>query len=578
MIKNQNNSKGEKTTIIGIIPQYPNHSKINIYARVRMPPVGIISVLSQITGFNVYAIDENNYAGPLDFTGMPDHKFLQEMSPATIAMLYGGMSNSIPRMFSVAKQYDKFGAITIAGGSHVDALPEEALNSGIDIVVHGEGEDITKELLKVIIKDGKIAKRYKKDLESIIGISFLNENNKYIFTGKREPIPDLDGLKNTDLTLIKFLKKKWSAIPVNRGRGCNYNCQFCIVNKQYGKFKASSIKTAFEQVIKYSDLGYKDFFFTDDNFTQNILDTIKLCEIIGDYKKTFKKKIKITVQVRSEVAENDEVIEAMKYAGVVTLCIGYESPINEELKAMKKGVTVEKLIKRSRKLSRNFYLHGMFIFGYPSFKDSKYKSNLTLEQRAKLFMKFFRDGKIDTVQVFNAVPLPGSDLRAKLQSEGRIFPLETVGWDKYDGLFLCYDPTPEGLNTYELQLLPKILMKKRYVGNFINRGLNYGNWMNWAYNATIGFPIQFGIFYTKRFFHNLNEKKREKNIMHEKLLPERNIFYEPLVNAWSDIRKKWRNLAVKTYAAGIVKNWFKEYKKSDHTMKLRELFSKKHRT
>ena len=101
----------EKTTIIGIIPQYPKHSQNNIYAKVKMPPVGIISVLSQINhypGLNVYAIDENNYAGPNDFTGMPDHSFLQKREPAKIAMFYGGMSNSIPRMFSLAKQYKKF--------------------------------------------------------------------------------------------------------------------------------------------------------------------------------------------------------------------------------------------------------------------------------------------------------------------------------------------------------------------------------------------------------------------------------------------------------------------------------------
>ena len=37
----------------------------------------------------------------------------------------------------LARQYQCFSTITVAGGSHVDALPEEALKSGIDIVVHG---------------------------------------------------------------------------------------------------------------------------------------------------------------------------------------------------------------------------------------------------------------------------------------------------------------------------------------------------------------------------------------------------------------------------------------------------------
>jgi radical SAM superfamily enzyme YgiQ (UPF0313 family) len=271
-------------------------------------------------------------------------------------MFYGGMSNSIPRMFSVAKQYKNFGAITIAGGSHVDALPEEALGSGIDIVVHGEGEETCLEIFDIILKNSAFN---PEKLKHVKGISMLDKNKKYIFTGRREPIKDLNKLKDIDLTLIKHLQKKWTAIPVNKGRGCNWNCEFCVVNKQYGRYKACSVEKAMKQVIKYSDLGYKDFFFTDDNFAQNVEEAIELCKMIGDYKRKFRKKIELIVQVRNEIAENDELIESMRYAGVTSLAIGYESPINEDLIRMKKGVTVEKLIKRSRKLSKYFYIHGM---------------------------------------------------------------------------------------------------------------------------------------------------------------------------------------------------------------------------
>ncbi|MCK7513945.1 MAG: hypothetical protein MZV70_64655 [Desulfobacterales bacterium] len=55
--------------------------------------------------------------------------------------------------------------------------------------------------------------------------------------------------------------------------------------------------------------------------------------------------------MRTEAAENDALINAMRRAGVTTLAIGYESPMDEELRAMRKGVTVEKLIARSKKLS-----------------------------------------------------------------------------------------------------------------------------------------------------------------------------------------------------------------------------------
>ncbi len=187
---------GTMRKIIGIIPQYPSHSRYNIYARISMPPVGIISVLTTLSKENqVFAVDENNYGGPLKDC-MPDHSYLQRESPADMALFYGGMSNSIPRLFELAKEYKRFGCITIAGGSHVDAEPEEALRSGIDIVVHGEGEETMKEILA--------AESYSQ----VKGISFL-EDGKVVFTGKREPLKHLDILPDPDLTLIRYLKKKW---------------------------------------------------------------------------------------------------------------------------------------------------------------------------------------------------------------------------------------------------------------------------------------------------------------------------------------------------------------------------------
>jgi radical SAM superfamily enzyme YgiQ (UPF0313 family) len=561
-------------TIIGIIPRYPKHSQHNIYAKIKMPPVGILSVMSQIHQHpyckEVYAIDENNYGGPLDNIGLPDHSFLQAGQPAHLALFYGGMSNSIPRMFTVARQYKSFGAITIAGGSHVDALPQEALSSGIDIVVHGEGEETITELLAVlVIENGSVVVNRSK-LSNIAGISFLDENGDHVFTGRRQPIENLNELADTDLTLVKFLKKRWSAIPINRGRGCNWKCEFCVVNRQYGHYKSASVQTVLRQVIKYNDLGYKDFFFTDDNFAQNPDDATELCRAIGDYKRKFRKKIEIIVQVRTEVAENDTLIEAMRWAGVTLLAIGYESPINEELRAMRKGVTVEKLIARSNKLSNYFYLHGMFIFGYPANKNAWESASFTIRERAECFKKFFKKSGVDTIQLLNAVPLPGSELRARLESEGRLLPLSMVGWDKYDGLFLCYDPRPEGLDPDDLQNMPKMLMKKKYIGGFISRKINYGNWLNWVYIATIGFPIQFVVFYFRRFIRNLLEKqKTRKTLRHD--LQMHTLFTIPLTNAWRDIKRRWRNLFIKTYAGTIVKRWLKEYQSSEYINILRQL-------
>jgi hypothetical protein len=237
---------------------------------------------------------------------------------------------------------------------------------------------------------------------------------------------------------------------------------------------------------------------------------------------------------------------------------------------MRKGVTVEKLIARSKKLANYFYLHGMFIFGYPANKDAQKSTFFTIKQRAEYFKEFFKRSDIDTIQLLNAVPLPGSELRARLESEGRLLPLSMVGWDKYDGLFLCYDPRPDGMDAVELHNISRMLMKNNYLGGFISRILNYGNWLNWVYIATIGFPIQFVVFYIRWFIRNLLEKQKTRKALRQDA-PMHTLFTVPLANAWKDVKRRWRNLFIKTYAGAIVKRWLKEYQSSEYMNTLRQL-------
>lgn len=525
--------------VIGVIPEYPAHTKNNIYKRVRMPPLGILAAMTPLShrpGQQVTVIDENNYGGPREHQGSPDHRFLQEHTPADVAMFYGGMTNSVNRLYALAQEYQRRGVLTIAGGSHVDALPDEALASGIDIVVHGEAD----ENLQAILDTGG----NPEQLADIKGISFLDKGER-VFTGYREPIADLDGLADPDLTLIKHLRKRWSAIPINRGRGCKYRCEFCVVNDQHGHYRTQSPEKTLEQVARYADMGYKDFFFTDDNFAQNPEEVIAFSRMLGDYQRRFNKRLRAMAQVRSEVAGNDELIAAMKDGGIDTLAIGYESPINEELRAMRKGVTVEQYIERSRKLAEHFHLHGMFIFGYPGRPG---QPTFPLTERAKRYARFIKEARIDSIQVLNAIPLPGTKLRERLANEGRLLPQETVGWEHHDGLFLCYDPLPEGLDPFELHLLPKTLMKHRYQGGPIARKLNKWRWMNWVSN-TAGFPVHFSVFSAKRFTRNLIEAKRERTVT------GKHLFRESVTSAWTDFKRQWKRNLINTYAGAIAKRW-----------------------
>ena len=90
-----------------IIPAFP---AFNIYSRVAkettaLGPVCIASAISELPGWDVEVIDENNLRryGPKGKDGGADHEFLQQMRPADIVGFYGGLTSTVPRIWCSAK-------------------------------------------------------------------------------------------------------------------------------------------------------------------------------------------------------------------------------------------------------------------------------------------------------------------------------------------------------------------------------------------------------------------------------------------------------------------------------------------
>ncbi|MFW9881923.1 MAG: cobalamin-dependent protein, partial [Candidatus Thorarchaeota archaeon] len=70
--------------------------------------------------------------------------------------------------------------LLVAGGSHPTGDSSGTLKIGFDIVVVGEGEETIIECIHKIGSNNR--------LREVKGIAYLNEENKYIFTGKRNLI------------------------------------------------------------------------------------------------------------------------------------------------------------------------------------------------------------------------------------------------------------------------------------------------------------------------------------------------------------------------------------------------------
>ena len=255
-----------------IIPAYPAFSIYSFLSNktTALGPVCVATSAREVDSWDVEVIDENNLRrfGPTSPNDGADHEFLEKKRPADVVGFYGGLTSTIPRIYKLADFYKNKGIITIAGGQHFtnETIPE-ALASGIDFIVPGEGEETIKEILNAFTKED--------DLDSIAGLVF-KKDGKIIHTPERPFIKDLDSLPAPDFSLLRYAKIK--IFPVGMVRGCGMNCEFCSVKE---KPRYASPEKLVEQVSKIVEtMSGKHFFIVDDLFGQNRNETIRLCNML----------------------------------------------------------------------------------------------------------------------------------------------------------------------------------------------------------------------------------------------------------------------------------------------------------
>ena len=500
-----------------IIPAYP---VFNIYSRVAkgttaLGPVCIASVVNEMEGWDVEVIDENNLRryGPKSNSIGADHDFLQRLRPADIVGFYGGLTSTIPRLYEIARFYKDKGVVTIAGGQHfIEDNIAEALSSNIDYVVIGEGEETIKELLWAIEGKGNISE--------VNGIAYRN-NNQITCTPKREPPTDFDRFPIPDFSLVRYAKIK--LYPVGRIRGCGMDCEFYTVK---GKPRYASPERLLECIT--SLLETKDarhFFIVDDLFGQQRDETIRFCNMLRDYQKSVDRRLDIVVQIRLDIAKDSELLSAMRQAGINMVAIGFESPIAEELEVMRKHIKPENMISLARTFHKfGFLVHGMFIFGYPLQEGANFK--MPLKERIKRFKNFIRKAKIDTIQIMLPVPLPGTELRQRLQKQKRIYSTRDVGWEYYDGNFPLFEPD-EPITAEEMQHSIRKIM---------------GMFYQFKYMFMLGLDV-FSFPALIFFLHNIKK-------------------------GWRKWYRSWRNNLLRFGGWVVTRGWNSEFKKGAFTRKL----------
>lgn len=227
------------------------------------------------------------------------------------------------------------------GGHGPAADPKYFLEiTGADVVGIGEGEITFVELLDAF--------GGKRDIKSVDGIAFFDENCEYIRTKPRELIKDIDAIAwpaydlfdMTHYSLIRFpnIKPRERCMPVLSGRGCTFACNFCY--RMDKGFRPRSAQGIVDEIsFLYDKYNIKYIAFSDELLMSSRERTLELCEAFIELRGGGR-DFKWSCQGRLNYADLD-VLTKMKEAGCVFVNYGIESLDNDTLKVMHKALNTD---------------------------------------------------------------------------------------------------------------------------------------------------------------------------------------------------------------------------------------------
>lgn len=252
----------------------------------------------------------------------------------------------------------------IGGGPHPTFMYDEALNEGFDVVVCGEGELTTLELINVIERYGFPS----KELRNVRGIVFKDPEGGLIKTPPRGLIDDLGKLPwpahhLLDMNAYSMFNKNVKVAHIIASRGCPYGCIFCSTSYFWGRrVRFRPARDVVEEVKFLTEkYGIKKVAFMDDELTASRA-------FINEFVKNVREhKLDLEFSCGSRVDHVDrEMLKNMRDVGFKAIYFGVESSSQESLNKMGKKITIDSIIK-AFKLVKELGLHhvGTFVLGFP---------------------------------------------------------------------------------------------------------------------------------------------------------------------------------------------------------------------
>jgi radical SAM superfamily enzyme YgiQ (UPF0313 family) len=262
----------------------------------------------------------------------------------------------------------------------------------------GEGEETIVDLIDALDKN--------RPLNQVKGIAFL-DHDEYILTEQRPLIGNVDEISMPayDLfpidhyALLRFpnAKKNERTMPINSGRGCIFNCNFCY--RMDRGFRPRSVKSILNEIkflMEKYQINYFDF--SDELFMNSVARTEELCKGFINSGLGFH----WACNGRLNFA-NYDVLDLMKKAGCVFINFGIESVDDVALHNMNKALTVKMIIEGVENTLQAGISPGLnIIFGNIG------ETKTCLQQDVKFLLKYDDHAQLRTIRP--VTPYPGSPL------------------------------------------------------------------------------------------------------------------------------------------------------------------------
>jgi radical SAM superfamily enzyme YgiQ (UPF0313 family) len=401
-----------------INPPYP-------FSEIPIMPMGLsyIAAVLEQNGYEVQILDllVSRYSKEKIRTKIEEYK-PDIVGVTSVTLNYPVASETLKYTKSVNKDI-----VTIIGGPHVTFASVETLTEApwIDIVVRGEGERTILDIVKGM------------KLVDIAGISYRDKKNGIKQNSERSLIENLDELPFPAKHLFPI--SRYHALDVHAsiltGRGCPFNCIFCVGSKMGGRrVRYRNPRLIIDEVEQALASGFKEINFEDDHLTLNHKHLNALCDEI------MTRGLKFNWSAFSRVdTVNSEILHRMKQAGCTWLLYGIESGNQEILDIIKKKITLAK-IKDAVEMAKEagIGILASFILGLPG--ETPETMNKSLE---------FAHGLGASYGFHVLSPFPGTEVREKAKDFG--IEILTNDWTKYD----CNRPVsrtkgagPEEINAF----------------------------------------------------------------------------------------------------------------------------------